>query len=169
VRENNVAVLDTNILIGGIVEKRKQDECLLDEVLNQNLRLFVSAQIRQEYLYVLSRKNFELEKDVARSNRDVLNQVLVQARFVNEKRAAKELGEYSSGWIKDKQDAKFVRAADVAATLSRGICHLITNDHHLLSIKHVLVSYGIAVQHPQEFLAHEQKFISRRPLSSVRA
>ncbi len=114
--------------------------------------MFVTNEIKKEYETIFTKNHTHDKKPITDIHRGLYKEVLNHSQLIN--------GQYRSGnlvfgqkvWIHDREDIRFVAAADMAATFSGGLCYLISHDRHIKSLAQSLLQFNIMALDPDQFL-----------------
>ena len=144
-------VVDTNVLVRGIVVGQVHEEKIISAIDNSQLRAFCTPQITKELWTVFSREVLNKRFPVTREHRKSLNRLLQQHFFQIDTGMFKQSHRVSLLPGYDYQDTKFIVAAAAYADLYNESCMLITNDYDLTAISTDLLGLGIITLSATDF------------------
>ena len=116
-------ILDTNIVVSALIQKNYPHDIVFDYVLNEQVKLYVSKALMDEYHDVLSRSKFTQITDFLRNAEIVLSRLKKIALFY-EPNIRLDI-------IKDKSDNKLLELADAS-----NADFLITGNHVDFTMSH---------------------------------
>jgi putative PIN family toxin of toxin-antitoxin system len=97
-------ILDTNVLVSALIQKSFPHYIVFDYVLNEQVKLYLSEELMNEYREVLSRPKFAKIDDFLNNSEIVLSRFEKIATFYDPKNRL--------NIIKDKSDNKLLELAD---------------------------------------------------------
>ena len=131
------AVLDTNILVSGLLRTSPNCSVILEKFAHNAFTLVISPAILEEYIDVISRPKFR-HIITAKSAREIVEIINARAFWVNPSEKLQAIPE-------DDDDNRFLEAA-----LASGSNVIVSGDTHLLALK---TFRRIPILSAKEFLA----------------
>ena len=132
------AVIDTNVLVSGIISPKGAPRKILDLAKNEIFKVISSASINHEILNVLHRDYIYTKYNLAEKIIDDISAFLYEGSILTEDQYA------VSKVKKDPEDNKFI-----ACALEGEADYIISGDDHLLRLKHYR---GVQIVDARDFL-----------------
>ncbi len=137
--KNNLAVIDTNILVSSLIGNTGYSRKIFDDlIVTGKIKMCISNPVFEEYLEVLQRDRFKKYQGFANASVILLNSVKKNGLWFEPKLAIDIL--------EDKDDNKFIELA-----VEAGAAYIVTGNSNDFTIK---TYEGISICSPKEFYEH---------------
>ena len=131
-------VLDTNVLVSGLLKPRSKPAKILRLILQGDIDIIISEHILSEYYEVLRREKFSFEREDIEEIIEIFRSYGIRATALLE-----------TAWLPDPDDIPFLEAA-----MSMKADALVTGNKKHFPAKNCK---GVKVMSPSEFLHHLSK------------
>lgn len=134
-------VVDTNVLMGGLIAPRKASGRVLDLWLRGRVEVVISPAVREEYQKIFSRMRFGPRRDMAR--REETLRRLLSSEHVREVHPTRRLRVVAACPADDRL---------IECAVTGGAGHIVSQDHHLLDVGEY---EGVRMMTARDFLDRE--------------
>lgn len=152
-----IAVLDTNVLVQGIVARKEPDLTIINLVKAEYILLCANKAVMDEYRNIFNNQTLNRNDSrsqvltVTNAHITTLDETLrFNTKHVTDRTMTGNLT--SITWPSDTRDLKFLHAADQAVGSTLSQCFLVSRDKHILELESMLEPFGIFVVNPHTFL-----------------